>query len=49
MQVELTKNEVEIIKLLRELPPYGKIEVSPNREKGQDKFKVVVTNSKMLE
>lgn len=45
----LTKNEQEIIMLLRELPPYGKIEVSPNRDKGNDKFKVVVTNSRMLE
>ncbi len=47
--MQLTKNEQEIIKLLRELPAYGKIEVSPNREKGNDKYKVVVTNSKMLE
>lgn len=45
----LTKNEQEIIKLLRSLPPYGKIEVSPNREKGGDKYKLVVTQSKMLE
>lgn len=47
--MQLTKNEHEIIKLLRELPPYGKIEVSPNREKGNDKFKVIVTHSKILE
>lgn len=47
--MQLTKNEIEIIKLLRELPSYGKIEVSPNRDKGNDKFKVVVTNSIMLE
>lgn len=47
--MELTKNEIEIIKLLRELPPYGKIEVSPNRERGIDKYKVIITNSKMLE
>jgi hypothetical protein len=45
----LTKNEQEIIMLLRELPPYGKIEVSPNREKGADKFKIIITNSRMLE
>lgn len=49
MQLELTKNEIEIVKRLRLLPPYGKIEVSPNREKGKDKFKVVVTESIMLE
>lgn len=47
--MQLTNNEQEIIKLLRSLPPYGKIEVSPNREKGNDKYKVVVTHSKMLE
>ena len=47
--MQLTPNEQEIIKLLRGLPPYGKIEVSPNREKGSDKYKVVVTHSKMLE
>lgn len=47
--MELTKNEIEIIKILRELPAYGKIEVSPNREKGADKFKIIITNSRMLE
>lgn len=47
--MQLTKNEIEIIKLLRELPAYGKIEVSPNRDKGNDKFKVVVIHSRMLE
>lgn len=47
--MQLTKNEQEVIKLLRELPPYGKIEISPNREKENDKFKVVVTVSKMLD
>lgn len=47
--MQLTKNEQEIINLLRNLPPYGKMEVSPNREKGKDKFKVVVTHSIMLE
>lgn len=47
--MQLTKNEQEVIKLLRELPAYGKIEISPNREKGNDKFKVIVTQSKLLE
>lgn len=47
--MELTKNEKEIVLLLRSLPAYGKIEVSPNKEKGADKYKVVVTHSKMLE
>lgn len=47
--MELTKNEIEIINLLRELPQYGKIEVSPNKDKGADKYKVIITNSKMLD
>lgn len=46
---DISKNEFEIIRLLRNLPQYGKMEISPNREKGTDKFKVVITESKMLE
>lgn len=38
--MELTKNEILIIKELRSLPPYGKIEVSADQNGKYDTFLV---------
>lgn len=51
--MQLSKNEEKIIMLLRDLPPYGKVEITPDREARQkgfsDKYKVITTTSKILE
>lgn len=48
--MELTHNEIEIIKLLRNLPPYGKIEISTDQNGKYDTYlvhksqKIVLSN-----
>lgn len=49
--MEITNNEKEIIKLLRELPPYGKIEISTDQNGKYDTYlvhksqKIILSNN----